>query len=146
MKEKLKPNPFAMKSGDVISRVHLPRNPPKAAAMTQVTDKEKINLIMLQDLDILGVEFRPDKERRVERSSVPTSDTLHEFIRSKGYEIGQVVEREPQGIIRLQLVKYKKDEDRSSGTSPIIDIKECLGNTLREAFLEGVVKIIKEGI
>ena len=75
----------------------------------------------------------------------PNSDCMHEILRKFGYEFGNMCEREPRGRINCQIIKYKKDEDRQVGTSPVADVRESIGYTLNEALLAVLVEVISKG-
>jgi len=75
-----------------------------------------------------------------------SSDHLHEKIREYNYEIDMCHEREPQGLLRIKLTRYRRDSERESYENPLIDCRDCTGFTLRAALLDGLVQIIKEGV
>lgn len=74
----------------------------------------------------------------------PNSDQIHEMIRRFGYELDQISERSPKGLMRAILSKY--DDKAPDGSSPMLDMIECKGWTLREVLLEGLAKIIQHGM
>ena len=74
------------------------------------------------------------------------SDILHEKIRKCGYELDSISEREPKGLVQAKLTKYLSYDEMTPGASPIVDMIDVKGYTLRETLVVGYLKIIKDGV